>query len=139
LTWEEEEADLTRLATAGSDDAAESRRYFELLFSHMHRIISKRRSGKNLFDDFKKDVLGMTGSSAHIGEVKAIDFVENLLVRCSNAYELILKKAVQLPDNSKARSINSLYLRLLDNIPNTDWQPIAIAYLRQYRSQLGND
>jgi hypothetical protein len=131
--WEQEEADLTRLGSSASEDQAEARRYFELLFSHIHRIVSRRRSSKNLFDDFKKDVLGISAQVRTIGERKARDFVENMLVKSSDAYELILKAAVPIPDPSLSRRINGLYLPLLGSINNSDWQPIAISFLSRYR------
>jgi uncharacterized protein with ParB-like and HNH nuclease domain len=134
--WEEEEADLTRIS--GSENAIEGRRYFELLFTHMHRITSKRRTSKNLFDDFKKDVLGLSGQKKAIGASEAKNFVENFLVGCSDAYELILKHRVPIPDAYDSRKVNQLFLPLLANIPNSDWQPVAISYLRNYSHQMGS-
>lgn len=136
--WEQEEADLTRLTSSGSEDETEARRYFELLFSHIHRIVSKRRSGKNLFDDFKKDVLGMSSQDRAIGPDRARSFVEGLLVDSSDAYELILKAAVPTPDPALNRKINGLYLPLLKNINNSDWQPVAISYLTRYQLSLND-
>ena len=133
--WEQEEADLTRLASSGSEDPTESRRYFELLFSHIHRIRSKRRSTKNLFNDFKKDVLHI-GSPGGFTALAAKEFVENVLVDCSDAYELILKRAVETTDEDARRKINYLYLPLLENIGNSDWQPAAISFLSANRYQM---
>lgn len=131
--WEQEEADLTRLASSGSEDSTESRRYFELLFSHIHRIRSKRRSTKNLFDDFKKDVLRMGTPDRSLTKIAAKEFVESVLVESSDAYELILKKAVETTDVDASRKINRLYLALLENIGNSDWQPAAISFLSRNR------
>lgn len=135
--WEQEEADLTRLASSGSDDSSESRRYFELLFSHIHRIKSKRRSAKNLFDDFKKDVLQVDVKRGGLTPAVAKEFVEGVLVECSDAYELILKKNVVTPDADVSRKINHLYLPLLEYIGNSDWQPAAISFLSRNRYQMG--
>jgi hypothetical protein len=134
--WEQEEAGLTRLASSGSEDPTESRRYFELLFSHIHRIRSKRRSTKNLFDDFKKDVLNIGAPGSGLTALIAKEFVENVLVDCSDAYELILKKTVEATDKDDHRMINCLYLPLLENIGNSDWQPAAISFLSQNRYQM---
>jgi len=134
--WEQEEADLTRLASSGSEDPTESRRYFELLFSHIHRIRSKRRSTKNLFDDFKKDVLNIGSPGGGLTALAAKEFVENVLVDCSDAYELILKKAVETTDEDARRKINHLYLPLLENIGNSDWQPAAISFLSRNRYRM---
>jgi hypothetical protein len=136
--WEQEEADLTRLASSGTEDATETRRYFDLLFSHIHRIISGRRSSKNLYDDFKKDVLGITAKARGMGTDEARSFVENLLVNSSDAYETILKKAVPIPDSGFARLINSLYLPLLSNVNNSDWQPVAISFLSRYQHAMND-
>jgi len=136
--WEQEEADLTCLASSAIEDDTESRRYFELLFTHIHRIASKRRSSKNLFDDFKKDVLNVTPQSPSIGQGKAKEFVTQILVRSSNAYESILKKAIPIPDSKAAKSVNELHLPLLENIPNSDWQPVAISFLSSYRHQMAS-
>lgn len=135
--WEQEEADLTRLASSGSEDSSESRRYFELLFSHIHRIKSKRRSAKNLFDDFKKDVLQVDIKSGGLTPAVAKEFVEGVLVASSDAYELILKKNVATPDTDAERKINRLYLPLLDYIGNSDWQPAAISFLSKNRYKMG--
>jgi hypothetical protein len=135
-TWEQEEADLTRLARPESDDLAESRRYFELLFSHIYRIKAKRRSSKKLFDDFKKDVFGITTQAADLGPARAEEFVRDLLVPSSDAYEVILSKAVQIPDQHSELLVNRLYLPLLESINNSDWQPVAIFFLSRYRHQL---
>lgn len=135
--WEQEEADLTRLASSGSEDSSESRRYFELLFSHIHRIKSKRRSAKNLFDDFKKDVLKVDIKSGGLTPAVAKEFVEGVLVASSDAYELILKKNVVTPDTDAERKINRLYLPLLDYIGNSDWQPAAISFLSRNRYKMG--
>ncbi|MFM2172392.1 MAG: hypothetical protein RLZZ54_319 [Cyanobacteriota bacterium] len=136
--WEQEEADLTRLASSGSDDPTESRRYFELLFSHIHRIKSKRRSTKNLFDDFKKDVLQI-GSQGRGSLTPAVakEFVESVLVESSDAYELILKRAIETPNPDGREKVNRLYLPLLENIGNSDWQPAAISFLSRNRYQMG--
>jgi hypothetical protein len=135
-TWEQEEADLTRLARSESDDLAESRRYFELLFSHIYRIKAKRRSSKNLFDDFRKDVFGVSAQASDFGPDRAREFVQDLLVPYSDAYEVILSKSVQIPDQNSQRLVNQLYLPLLENINNSDWQPVAILYLSRYCHQL---
>ena len=136
--WEQEEADLTRLASSTIEDDTESRRYFELLFTHIHRIASKRRSSKNLFDDFKKDVLNVTPQSPLIGQDRAKEFVTQILVRSSNAYESILKKAIPIPDLKTANLVNKLYLPLLENIPNSDWQSVAISFIISYHHQMGS-
>lgn len=134
--WEQEEADLTRLASSSADESGDSRRYFELLFSHIHRIKTKRRATKNIYDDFKKDVLGISPSSGGLTPSAARNFVEGLLVESSNAYEAILKKAIETGDANASRSVNLLYLPLLENIGNSDWQPAAISYISQNRFQL---
>lgn len=135
-TWEQEEADLTRLARSESDDLAESRRYFELLFSHIHRIKAKRRSSKNLFEDFRKDVFGISAKASDFGPNRAEEFVRDLLVPSSDAYEVILSKAVQIPDKNSGRLVNGLYLPLLESINNSDWQPVAISFLSRFQHQL---
>lgn len=135
-TWEQEEADLTRLARSESDDLAESRRYFELLFSHIYRMKAKRRSSKNLFDDFRKDVFGVSAQASDFGPDRAKEFVQDLLVPSSDAYEVILSRAVKIPDQRSERLVNGLYLPLLESINNSDWQPVAISFLSRYRHQL---
>ena len=135
-TWEQEEADLTRLARSESDDLADSRRYFELLFSHIYRIKVKRRSSKNLFDDFRKDVFGVSAQASDFGPNRAKEFVRDLLVPSSDAYEVILSRSVRIPDQSSERLVNQLYLPLLESINNSDWQPVAISFLSRYSHQL---
>jgi hypothetical protein len=114
----------------------ESRRYFELLFSHIYRIKAKRRSSKNLYDDFRKDVFGNTAQASDFGPERAKEFVQDLLVPSSDAYEVILSKSVRIPDQASERLVNELYLPLLETINNSDWQPVAISFLSRYYHQL---
>ncbi|MEI8250789.1 MAG: DUF262 domain-containing HNH endonuclease family protein [Synechococcus sp. ELA057] len=129
--WEDEEASLTELNSQNTKDTESGRKLFDILFTHIHRIYTKQRSSKNLFADFKNDVLNM--KFGRLSEESAKDFILKDLTSYSNAYESILSKSVKASDPLTAGALNNLLLPLLHRIPNSDWQPPAIAFISRYQ------
>ncbi|WP_216922992.1 DUF262 domain-containing protein [Synechococcus sp. CCAP 1479/9] len=129
--WEREEGSLTELSPERSEEYDSNRKFFELLFTHIHRINAKQRSSSNLFTDFQKDVL--KNSHNPLNETGAKAFINQQLVPCSKAYATILDNSFNARSHSISEAINDVMLPLLKRIPNSDWQPPAIMFLSRYR------
>lgn len=129
--WEREEGSLTELNPERSEEYDSNRKFFELLFTHIHRINAKQRSSSNLFTDFQKDVLKTNDNP--LNEASAKEFIDQQLVPCSKAYATILDNSFNARSHSISETINDIMLPLLKRIPNSDWQPPAIMFLSRYR------
>ena len=131
LKWEDKEASLTELSIDKTKAAEPGRKIFDLLFTHIHRIYTKQRTSKNLYADFKNDVLNM--KIADVSADTAKGFIDKDLRLFSNAYECILSRSVKAADPLTSVALNNLLLPLLLRIPNSDWQPPAIAFFSKYQ------
>lgn len=129
--WEREEGSLTELSPERSEEYDANRKFFELLFTHIHRINAKQRSSNNLFTDFQKDVLKTSHNP--LNETGAKAFINQQLVPCSKAYATILDNSFNARSHSISETINDVMLPLLKRIPNSDWQPPAIMFLSRHR------
>ena len=109
--WEQEEEDLSR------DD-------FQLLFSHIHRILIKgREDGKKLLDTYKKRIIKEVGSCEN--------FIDDILVPYSNNLEVIVNATYASTNHENQYAIRNK-MEWLNKATHSDWQPAAIHFLKKY-------
>lgn len=114
--WEQEEEDL-------------SREDFQLLFSHIHRIVIKgREDGKKLLTTYRERILKKLGTSEK--------FIDEILVPFSNSMETIINSSYRSTNLENQDSIcNSM--EWLNRSTHSDWHPPAIHFLKEYGENSG--
>ena len=115
--WEQEEEDLSR------DD-------FQLLFSHIHRILIKgREDGKKLLDTYKNRIINEAGSCEK--------FIDEILVPYSNNLEVIINASYGSTNHDNQYAIRNK-MEWLNNATHSDWQPAAIHFLKNFGENSAN-
>ena len=109
LTWEGEEEDL------GREDFAD-------LFSHIRMVYAKTKLRGTILKEFRSAVLTKFPDRR--------DFIKNVLVPLSDAYEAVTRANYQ--SDQYMDETNQL-LRWLNLLDNTDWIPPAISYVSRHR------
>lgn len=104
--WEEIEEEL------GRED-------FRELFAHIRMIHVKSKARGNLHQEFQDGVLST---------VKGREFIDNVLIPLSEAYQIVSKSAYE--STGDAERVNA-HLRYLNRLDNYDWIPPAIAYFEK--------
>lgn len=104
--WETEEEDL------GRDGFSE-------LFAHIRMVYAKTKARESILKEFRSYVLSQFPDGR--------DFIDEVLVPLSDAYEIVTRSDFRSAGGADA--VNGL-LRWLNRLDNVDWIPPAIRYLR---------
>ena len=115
--WEQEEEDLSR------DD-------FQLLFSHIHRILIKgREDGKKLLQTYRDRIINKISSCE--------DFIDEILVPYSNNLEVIINANYASNNYDNQYAIRNK-MEWLNKATHSDWQPAAIHFLKKFGENSAN-
>lgn len=96
---------------------------FNDLFGHIRMIFSKIKAKKALLEEFREQVIHKTNSSTSL--------IDDILEPYAEAYQIA--KTQQYVSTENAQLVNT-YLRWLNKIDNSDWLPVAILFLSQYKN-----
>jgi hypothetical protein len=110
--WDGEESDL-------------GRKDFEILFSHIHRIKTKKRAQESLLTEYRKYIKPQDNP---------IQFIDEVLKPCSDMFEIITHQRFYCENKSDEQEINRLFA-WLNRIDNSDWIPPAIYFLVKHYHQ----
>jgi len=109
--WEAEEEDL------GREDFAD-------LFGHIRMVHAKTKQRETILKEFRSTVL----NSYEDGR----EFVDNVLVPYSDAFEVVTRESYQATQLSDQVNHSLSWLNRLDN---SDWIPPAIEYMRRFGNE----
>jgi hypothetical protein len=104
--WDGEESDL-------------GRKDFETLFSHIHRIKTRKRPQESLLTEYRQKIKPQDNPT---------EFIDKVLKPCSDQFEIIVHQRFHCSSDRDKQEINRLF-GWLNRIDNSDWLPPAIYFL----------
>ncbi|NKI35131.1 DUF262 domain-containing protein [Wenzhouxiangella sp. XN79A] len=118
-------ADLQEEYTARWETIEESlgRKGLNELIAHVRMIYRKEKARRSVLDEFRAHVVAAFENAS--------DLVDDALIPYADAFDIISRQA--WTGSGKSAEINSL-LALMDRLNNVDWVPVAMEFMRRFRS-----
>lgn len=127
IIGEIQEPEVQQEYTSKWEDREENigRDNFNNLFSHIRTVYRKLKPQGTLVKEFEAYVKPKENPKK---------FIDDTLIPYSEAYTNILNEDYSSEDKEKAKNIN-LVLGWLNKVDNSDWIPLAMAYLSRYKNE----